>query len=65
VKFDISIIFVNLLKNSGFVKFSNADRYTVLSYLAHFSLEGEMFQTKVVEKIKTNNLCSVTFSPKS
>jgi len=24
-----------------------------------------MFQTKVVEKIKTHILCSVTFSPKS
>jgi len=31
-----------------------------LSYLALF-LEWEMFQTKVVEKIKTHILCSVTF----
>jgi hypothetical protein len=28
------------------------------SYLAHFFLEWEMFQTKVVEKIKTHVLCS-------
>ena len=30
-------------------------------YLAKFSLEWEMFQTKVIEKIKTHILCSVTF----
>jgi hypothetical protein len=33
----------------------------VWSYLGHFFLEWEMFQTKVVEKIKTHILCSVTF----
>jgi hypothetical protein len=31
------------------------------SYLAQFLLEWEMFQTKVVEKIKTHILCSVTY----
>jgi hypothetical protein len=31
----------------------------ILLYLAHFFLEREMFQTKVVEKIKTHILCSV------
>jgi len=31
------------------------------SYLAQFSLEWEMFYTKVVEKIKTHDLCSITF----
>jgi len=31
------------------------------SYLAHFFLELEMFQTEVVEKTKTHILCSVTF----
>jgi hypothetical protein len=30
-----------------------------LSYLAHFFLELEIFQTKVVEKIKTHVSCSV------
>ena len=30
-------------------------------YLAQFSFEWEMFQTKVVEKIKTHIVCSVTF----
>ena len=35
-----------------------------LSYLAHFFLEWEMFQTKVVEKIKTPIMYSVTFSSK-
>jgi hypothetical protein len=36
-----------------------------LSYLAHFFLEWEMFQTKVVEKIKTHILCSVSLLRKS
>ena len=36
-----------------------------LSYLAQFFSEWEMFQTKVVEKIKTHILCSVTFFRKS
>ena len=30
------------------------------SYLSHFFLEWEMFQTKVVQKIKTHILFSVT-----
>ena len=34
------------------------------SYLAQFFLEWEMFQTEVVEKIKTHILCSVTFFSK-
>jgi hypothetical protein len=32
-----------------------------LSYRAYLFLEWEMFRTKVVEKIKTHILCSVTF----
>ena len=35
-----------------------------LQYLAEFFLEWEIFQTKVVEKIKTRILCSVTFFQK-
>ena len=35
------------------------------SYLAQFFLEWEMFQTKVVVKIKTHVLCSATFFRKS
>ena len=31
------------------------------SYLSQFLLECEMIQTKVVEEIKTNLLCSVIF----
>ena len=42
-----------------------AGQYTFLSYLAQLFLEWEMFQTKVVEDIKTHILCSVTFSQKS
>jgi len=30
-------------------------------YLAQFFLEREIFQTKIVEKIKTHILCSATF----
>ena len=32
------------------------------SYLAQFFIEWEMFQTKVVEEIKTHIFCSVTFN---
>jgi hypothetical protein len=31
------------------------------SYLAQYFLEREMFQTKVVEEMKTHILCSMTF----
>jgi hypothetical protein len=34
-------------------------------YRAKFFLEWEMFRTKVVEKIKTHILCSITFFQKS
>jgi len=37
------------------------DLYTFLSHLAQFSLECEMFETKVVEIIKTHILCSRSF----
>ena len=33
-------------------------------YFAEFLLEWEMFQMKIVEKIKLHILCSVAFSPK-
>jgi hypothetical protein len=36
-----------------------------LSYLTQFFVEWEVFQTKVVEEIKTHILCSVTFLKKS
>jgi hypothetical protein len=35
--------------------------YILLFYLVQFSLEWQMFQTKVVQKIKTHILCSITF----
>jgi len=35
-----------------------------LSYLIQFVLELEMFQTKVVEKLETHTLYSITFSQK-
>ena len=34
-------------------------------YLAEVVIEVEMFQTKVVEKVKTHILRSVTFSPEN
>jgi hypothetical protein len=36
-----------------------------LSYPAHLFLEWQIFQTKIVEKIKTHILCSITFFRKS
>jgi hypothetical protein len=39
--------------------------YVHLWYLAELFLEWEMFQTKVVEKIKTHILCSIIFFRKS
>jgi hypothetical protein len=36
-----------------------------LSYLAQLILESEIFQTKVVEKIKTHILCSITLFPEN
>ena len=33
------------------------------SYLCHLFLEWDVFQTVVVEKIKTHSLCSITFFP--
>jgi hypothetical protein len=35
------------------------------SYLTHFFLQQEMFQTNFVEKIKRHILCSVTYFRKS
>ena len=46
-------------KNNGYITWRPI--YIFLSYLAQFFLEWEMFQTQVVEKIKTHILCSVTF----
>jgi hypothetical protein len=40
----------------------NEDQYTFFSsYVTHLFLEWEMFQTKILEKIKTHILCSVPF----
>jgi len=40
----------------------HADQYAFfLSFLSYFILKREMFQTTVVEKIKTHILCSKTF----
>ena len=54
MKFDIRAFLANL---------SRKYQYTFLSYLAQFFLEREMFQTEVVEKIKTRILCSITSPP--
>jgi hypothetical protein len=39
--------------------------YVQLWYIAEFLLEWEMFQARVVENIKTQILCSITFFRKS
>ena len=56
-------------ENSSFIKIGQKWRVLymkinihVLSYLAQFVLDWEMFQTKFVEKIKTHILCLITFS---
>jgi len=69
MKFDVRGFFENLSRKFKFHKNLTRIKGTLhenqnhcLSYLAHFFLEWEMFQTKVVEKIKTHMLRSVTFS---
>jgi hypothetical protein len=39
-------------------------RVHLVQYLAQFFLGMRMFQTNIVEKIKTHILCSTHFSPK-
>ena len=55
-------------ENSGFINIRQECRFIYMKTNIHFwtyltlvFLEGEMFQTKVVEKIKTYILCSVNF----
>jgi hypothetical protein len=62
----------NLLRKFKFYKIWQEKRLlymktniNVWSYVAYFFLEWEMFQTKVVEKIKTQFLCSVSLFRKS
>jgi hypothetical protein len=75
MKFDISTFFekktfekiqilLKLDRNNGGALYMKTDIH-FWSYLGHFFLEWEMFQTKVLEKIKTHILCSVTFFSKS
>jgi hypothetical protein len=45
------------------VSFKSDKNTNFLSYLAQFFLEWEIFQTNVIEKIKTNILLSITFFP--
>ena len=59
-------------ENSSFIKIGQEQRVLYMktslhfwSYLNHFFLQWEMFQTNVVEKINTHVLCSVTFFRKS
>jgi hypothetical protein len=70
--FSWNLIFEDFSKicreNSSFIKICQEWRalntktnIRFLSYLAHFVLEWEMFQTKGAEKIKTHILRSVTF----
>ena len=50
-------------KNNGYITWRPI--YIFLSYLAQFFLEWEMFQTQVVEKIKTHFLYLIAFFRKS
>ena len=44
---------------------SHEDQYTFWSYLAQYFSEWELFQKKLVEKIKTHFLCAIIFFQKS
>ena len=73
VRFDILVLFDESAMNlQNSLQSANNNRYFTCrpiyifwSYLAQFFLEWEMFQTKVVQKIKIHILCSVTFFRKS
>ena len=58
-------------ENSSFIKMGQEKRVLYIKTNIHFwsyltlFLEREMFQTKVVEKIKTHILCSTTFLQKT
>jgi hypothetical protein len=49
-------------KNNGYFIWR---RFHIWQYLAVFFVQLEMFQIKVVEKLKPHILCSVTFFQKS
>jgi len=65
-------IFQNCWENYIFTKIWGVEQVLHLktsvhlwSYLAHFFLAWEMFQTSIVEKVKTHILCSIMFVQKS
>jgi hypothetical protein len=58
----IQVSFNSDKNNSGTL---HAEQYTFLSYLPHFFLEWEMFQTKVVKETNTHSLFSNFFFRKS
>jgi len=71
MKFDIWVYCKKLSENSSFTTIGKEKRVFYMktntnfwSYLAQFFLEWEIFQTRVVEKIKTHILCSLTFFEK-
>jgi len=71
MKFIISVFLKNLSRKFKFhdnwTRITNTlhkDQCTVWSYFAQFAIEWELFQAKVVEKIKTRILCSFTFFQK-
>ena len=57
MKFDTYVFFPKSVENFNFYIKTCVDLW---QYLAEFCLEWEMFYTKVVQKIKTHILCSVT-----
>ena len=66
MKYDIWIFFRTSVENIKFSLKSEMKRrrrtiYIFSSYIAHLFLEWEMFQMKILEEIKTQILCLVTF----
>jgi hypothetical protein len=48
-------------KNKGFFTWQTIYLFDHTRYLAHFFIEGEMFHTTVVQKIKAHTSYSITF----
>ena len=68
MKFDIWVFFENHSKKISLIKIWQEERvlyvktYVHLSFISEFFLKWEMFQTKVVEKIKTHFMFRAFFS---
>jgi len=73
MKFGFWVFFLKMCsQNSSFIQIWREKRVLYMrtcedfwSYLTQFFWKWEMFQTKLVDRMKTHILCSVTFSPQT